>query len=90
MNFFKRLAADVLALAPQIIQDVFADKSELPTESKLQAATTATMQASQVAQEIDPNDTDKIDAATAVTAGIITALQTAPPAKSSAPPIPAA
>ena len=81
MNFWQRLALDVLALAPQCIQDVFADKADMPNETKLQAATTATLQASQVAQEIDPNDTDKINAATAVTSTIIAALQTPPPAQ---------
>jgi hypothetical protein len=83
MDFFARLALSVLALAPQIIQTVWLDKSDLPHESKVQAATTATMQASEVAQEIDPADTGKIDAATTITKSIITALQTAPPAQSS-------
>ena len=86
MNFFARLAEDALALAPQIIQDIFADKAAMPTESKVAAATQATLQASQVAQEIDPADADKTAAATAVVSTIINALQQPPPANNSGQP----
>ena len=90
MNFWARLAQEMLALSPQIIQNVWTDKANMPHESKVAAATTAALQASQVAQEIDPGDTDKINAATAVTGTIISALQAPPPAQASQPPLPAA
>lgn len=61
----------------------------MPNEAKVQAATAATMQASQVAQEIDPGDTEKLAAATAVTNSIITALQTPPPSPQKQAPLPA-
>ncbi len=76
------LIAELLQLAPQAIVDVEQDKSTFGSEAKTQAAAQATMQASQIAQTIDPNDTETINAATAVTEGIVTALKTPPPTQS--------
>jgi hypothetical protein len=73
-------AAEVLRLAPTIIADVEQDKVGFSEEGKVAAATQATLQASQLAQAIDPADTDTINEATGVAYTVISALQTPPPA----------
>ena len=75
---WKALIEDLLGVAPQVISDVFADKAAAPTESKIALAGQGMLQASSVAQSIDPNDTEKIEAATAIAEGLATAVQTPP------------
>jgi len=92
MSFnWKSLVQELLALAPSVVQDVETDKAHASTDTKTQLATQALVQASSVAQSVDPKDTGTIDAVTAVAGGIVTALKapspvsTAPTAQSGKP-----
>jgi len=71
---WKAFLEEILGIAPQVMVDVATDKQAFGSDSHIAAATTATMQASQLAQTIDPNDTQTIAAATAVTEGVIQGL----------------
>lgn len=73
-------AAEILQLAPQIISDIAADKATFSDEDRTTAAAHATMQASSLAQQLDPADLDTANEATAVAGAIITALKTPAPA----------
>lgn len=75
-----KFVTEVLTIAPAIVATVAQDKAAFSHESKTDAAAQATMQASQIAQALDPKDADTIAAASAVAKGIITALKTPPPA----------
>jgi len=73
------LVKELLVLAPSVVQNVEADKANASTETKTQLATQALVQASTVAQAVDPNDTATVNGVTAVAGGIITALKAPSP-----------
>ncbi|HZD47827.1 MAG TPA: hypothetical protein VE178_03710 [Silvibacterium sp.] len=77
---WKHFIEEALALAPRIVTTVEQDKADEPHETKTQLAAQSLMQASTVAQTIDPNDAATTQDATVVAAGIISALKTPPPA----------
>ncbi len=80
MSFnWKSLVAELLTLAPAVVQNVETDKKGADAETKTQLATQALVQASTIAQTVDPNDTATIHGVTAVAGGIVTALKTPPP-----------
>jgi hypothetical protein len=78
---WKALVQDLLITAPSVMQDVETDKANATasTETKTQLATQALVQASTVAQSVDPNDAATVSGVTAVANGIITALKTPSP-----------
>ena len=85
MSFnWKSLVQELLALAPSVVQNVETDKAHANTETKTQLATQALVQASTVAQTVDPKDTGTIDAVTAVAGGIVTALKAPSPVPAAA------
>ena len=77
---WKAFLEEILGIVPQVIADTATDKASFGSESHVQAATTAALQASQIAQTIDPNDTNTIQAATALTTGVIQGVFTPTPA----------
>jgi len=79
---WKQFIEESLALAPGIVTTVEQDKAGASTETKTQLATQSLIQASTVAQTLDPNDTATVQAVNTVAGGIITALKTPPPATS--------
>ena len=72
-------ADEVLRLSPQILADVFQDKRNYTYEQRSEAAVNSVMQVSQLAQSIDPADTDTIAAATSVAATVIAAVRAPSP-----------
>jgi hypothetical protein len=72
----EQFVGEALALAPSIISAVKADVASFGSESKTAAAATALVQASSLAKQVDPGDTDTIAKAQTIASGIITALQT--------------
>ena len=76
---WKSLVEELLVLAPTVVQNVETDKASANSATKTQLATQALVQASGVAQSVDPKDTATINGVTAVAGGIITALKTPSP-----------
>jgi hypothetical protein len=72
-------AEEILALAPKAISDVLVDKQQFTDERKTQAINTAVMQASQLANTIDFDDSESYDAAKAVAGTIVAAVRQTPP-----------
>jgi hypothetical protein len=80
MSFdWKSLVQDLVSKAPSVIQTVETDAADASTETKTQLATQALLQASTVAQSVDPNDSATINGVTAVASGIVTAFKAPPP-----------
>ena len=73
-----------LEIGPGILADVFADKATMSNESKLAAATQATLQSEDIAKELLPADTNEIAAVGAGVGAILSGLQTTPPVVSEA------
>ncbi|MGA8876197.1 MAG: hypothetical protein WCC25_16135 [Candidatus Korobacteraceae bacterium] len=85
MSFnWKSLVQELVSLAPSVVQDVETDNANASNQTKTQLATQALVQASTVAQSVDPNDTTTIQGVTAVAGGIITALKTPSPVPAAA------
>lgn len=83
-SFFEKLLPFIVQAAPAVIQDVEQlHGNEKSGATKTQLATTALVDAATEASIVDPNDQDKIDAATAITGAVIQSLQAPPPAPSS-------
>jgi hypothetical protein len=63
-----------------IVAAVEKDKADASTETKTQLVAQALVQGSQIAKDIDPNDTAAISALTTIAGTAVLALKTAPPA----------
>lgn len=85
MSFnWKSLVEELVVLAPSVVRTIETDKANESTETKTQLAAQSLVQASTVAQSVDPRDKNTIDAVTAVAGGIVTALKTPPPVSAAA------
>ena len=76
---WQALVGDLLNNAPSVIQTIETDKANASTETKTQLATQALVQASTVAQQVDPSDSATINGINAVASGIITAFKAPSP-----------
>jgi len=76
---WKALVQDLLVQAPSAIQAAETNNPTASAETKTQLATTALVQASTVAQSVDPSDAATVSGVTAVANGIITALKAPSP-----------
>jgi hypothetical protein len=71
--------AELLQNAGPVIVAVEKDKADASHETKTELATQSLLQTSTVAQSVDPKDTEKIQAITAIAGGIIQATKTPSP-----------
>jgi hypothetical protein len=78
------LVADFLTLAPTVVADVETSHANASAETKTQMAADALVQASAVAQSLDPNDAATVNGVAAVASGIVSALKTPSPVPATA------
>jgi hypothetical protein len=76
---WKSLVEELLVLVPTVVQNVEVDKANADSATKTQLATQTLVQASSVAQSVDPNDSGTINGVTAIAGGIIAALKAPSP-----------
>lgn len=77
--FAEELGEKLLEQAGPIVQAIEKDKTDASTETKTQLAAQALVQGSKIAQSMDPNDTQAVQALTSIAATAVVALKAPSP-----------
>ncbi len=78
-EFAIEIGEKLLADGGSIVAAIEKDKAAASTETKTQLVAQALVQGSQIAKDIDPNDTAAIQALTSIAGTAVLALKTPPP-----------